>query len=533
MADKDNEFLDEHGDAFTPDEEDEFNIPDNAFDEDEDITEYADEFGDNFADDITNDIAIQEDGRVDDAEDPDLDIEEPILRNDQAAEPDGDPENGTEDSLEEEGEGESAAKQGIGWKAWTGVIALGLVTAGGLGYYVMPDSEPNRASTTPTERLPSPPPQQAERPQQRPTVDVQAFPQGAPEQNRQAPVTQNATAGGGSDRSMSGPQRSETEPLAQPNQRQPQQAVTPYNQNDTQAQQPSPSSPMPVNQEVGANKILRSNAPIADVGGVRGVERDRPGYLSEIEAQLDQFSSIARIAQQNATLVTQNREDLIEFQEQTTAEIKTIQERLNALESRQVESGQDSSDSSETKKQVSDSTKNTGSEEASKEDEAFTYNIPDTEKEIQDLQTLLTQKGYQPGPIDGMMGPKTRMAVKRVQQEHGLPITGWLSAETMMVIDDGPKQYSGRPLPDKYREVATKVASNNSQQSSRENRKTTNGHQWYVRGMTTTKAVVYRMDGMSYAVSVGSEIPGLGQVLEINPGNNEIRTAHGVINRRR
>jgi hypothetical protein len=50
--------------------------------------------------------------------------------------------------------------------------------------------------------------------------------------------------------------------------------------------------------------------------------------------------------------------------------------------------------------------------------------------------------------------------------------------------------------------------------------------------MTTQKAVVYRMNGMSYAVSKGSEIPGMGQVLDIDPQKHTITTARGTINRR-
>lgn len=49
---------------------------------------------------------------------------------------------------------------------------------------------------------------------------------------------------------------------------------------------------------------------------------------------------------------------------------------------------------------------------------------------VQDVQMALRDAGFDPGPIDGIMGPKTRAALSEFQQSQGLPATGKLDART-------------------------------------------------------------------------------------------------------
>lgn len=49
---------------------------------------------------------------------------------------------------------------------------------------------------------------------------------------------------------------------------------------------------------------------------------------------------------------------------------------------------------------------------------------------IRDVQARLQEKGFDPGPVDGMMGPKTREAIRAFQTANGLPATGRLDEET-------------------------------------------------------------------------------------------------------
>ncbi len=46
-------------------------------------------------------------------------------------------------------------------------------------------------------------------------------------------------------------------------------------------------------------------------------------------------------------------------------------------------------------------------------------------------QQALKDKGYDPGSVDGNMGPKTEAALREYQQKEGLTATGTADAETM------------------------------------------------------------------------------------------------------
>jgi hypothetical protein len=49
---------------------------------------------------------------------------------------------------------------------------------------------------------------------------------------------------------------------------------------------------------------------------------------------------------------------------------------------------------------------------------------------IREIQRALTDLGYQPGPIDGVFGTKTRAAIKRFQADHGLVADGVVGKKT-------------------------------------------------------------------------------------------------------
>jgi peptidoglycan hydrolase-like protein with peptidoglycan-binding domain len=50
--------------------------------------------------------------------------------------------------------------------------------------------------------------------------------------------------------------------------------------------------------------------------------------------------------------------------------------------------------------------------------------------DVRAAQQALRDKGFNPGPIDGVMGPRTTAAVKDFQQKENLTVTGSLDAET-------------------------------------------------------------------------------------------------------
>lgn len=57
--------------------------------------------------------------------------------------------------------------------------------------------------------------------------------------------------------------------------------------------------------------------------------------------------------------------------------------------------------------------------------------------QVLQAQTRLTQLGYQPGPADGKLGRKTVEAVKRFQQDRGLPASATLDDATVAALLGG------------------------------------------------------------------------------------------------
>ena len=52
------------------------------------------------------------------------------------------------------------------------------------------------------------------------------------------------------------------------------------------------------------------------------------------------------------------------------------------------------------------------------------------QQDVRQAQEALKAQGHDPGPIDGLMGPQTRQALKEFQSSNGLQQTGRLDAET-------------------------------------------------------------------------------------------------------
>jgi hypothetical protein len=53
---------------------------------------------------------------------------------------------------------------------------------------------------------------------------------------------------------------------------------------------------------------------------------------------------------------------------------------------------------------------------------------------VSEAQERLTNLGYDPGPIDGSIGPKTKTSIKRFQTDNGLPETGQLDEVTIKAL---------------------------------------------------------------------------------------------------
>jgi peptidoglycan hydrolase-like protein with peptidoglycan-binding domain len=280
--------------------------------------------------------------------------------------------------------------------------------------------------------------------------------------------------------------------------------------------------------------------PVAPPRDRRNAADREPEYLQNLEAQRAAFGNIAMLADKNRQKITQIEGQFADFREMTDDELEDLDQRVTYLEGLLKSGGKltENANSSDKQSKAKASTKPeraneemTNSEKtertsssSSDDTSKFVYKVPKTPAEIKELQQTLKDYGYRPGKVDGVLGEQTRWAIKRLQEEHGLPVTGWLSAETMMAIQN-PKHYSGTYPTETKRRIAKPTPKKKPASEPDPLR-------WYVRGVTPTKAVVYRQDGMSYAVSVGSEIPGMGQVTRLDTDKLQVVTAKGVISRR-
>src|SRR5215470_11637439 len=57
------------------------------------------------------------------------------------------------------------------------------------------------------------------------------------------------------------------------------------------------------------------------------------------------------------------------------------------------------------------------------------------EADTRAAQEALKTQGFDPGPIDGRMGPRTRAAISDYQRRENLPVTGTLDTATMAKLN--------------------------------------------------------------------------------------------------
>ena len=60
----------------------------------------------------------------------------------------------------------------------------------------------------------------------------------------------------------------------------------------------------------------------------------------------------------------------------------------------------------------------------------YVRSAPVSSDDVKEVQQSLRDKGYTPGPVDGVMGSRTRAALRQYQRDQNLPATGWLDSET-------------------------------------------------------------------------------------------------------
>jgi hypothetical protein len=476
MAKDDDDLLKQHGSDFDPSSDEEFRIPE----------DYTDDVGDGDDDGLMD---FGDEHGHDDALAMDFDTES--LSGDGDG---GDSTHSDETPDGEEPDGRDEVK--MGWKSYTGLALAALLVAGSLTYYVMPGD-----SAAP--------------------VNAQQDMDEAREIIRQ--------------RADAAIQKSKTGKAAALVAHQ--QRGAPVELQAFPVEQPNPISMNPQNQVTGTEieaaaaavtPMTDSNFPLVPMSVVpeNRTSFNDNGRPSPMMLQgLPEFQALARLAQNNRTDIGGLQTEKVD----QAGEIDSLGTRIEALEKKlellmaSNTSGEKPAKQLDTKAEpkVADEPKASKPKMTQNEEPvAYSAKVPKTPAEIKALQRQLAIYGYRPGVVDGVMGENTRSAVKRLQREHGMPETGWLSGETLLTLVK-PRHYNGTYEPTRKVQFADHPRDEKQYTPT-----------WFVRGVTPDKAVVYRLDGMSYAVSVGTEVPGMGQVTLLDPANHQVQTAHGTIKKR-
>jgi hypothetical protein len=77
------------------------------------------------------------------------------------------------------------------------------------------------------------------------------------------------------------------------------------------------------------------------------------------------------------------------------------------------------------------------------------------EQTVYDVQKKLKELGYEPGPLDGIWGRQTEVAVKIFQQDYGLPVTGRLTKKTIRAL--GLTEFAEESLPSIIKRISSSV----------------------------------------------------------------------------
>ena len=77
-----------------------------------------------------------------------------------------------------------------------------------------------------------------------------------------------------------------------------------------------------------------------------------------------------------------------------------------------------------------------------------------TGEEVMALQKTLMAKGINPGPIDGIFGPKTEDALKRFQERAGLEADGIAGPKTFAALEGMAKPSAPEEVPEAKKPAA-------------------------------------------------------------------------------
>ncbi len=71
--------------------------------------------------------------------------------------------------------------------------------------------------------------------------------------------------------------------------------------------------------------------------------------------------------------------------------------------------------------------------------------VKDGQINIKGIQEYLSREGFEPGPIDGRMGPKTQKAIRSFQQQFHLKVDGQIGPQTLNAMHQQMMQDQSSP----------------------------------------------------------------------------------------
>jgi peptidoglycan hydrolase-like protein with peptidoglycan-binding domain len=61
--------------------------------------------------------------------------------------------------------------------------------------------------------------------------------------------------------------------------------------------------------------------------------------------------------------------------------------------------------------------------------------VPDLDRDnVRQVQDALQAKGFDPGPIDGIAGPRTKTAIRNFQERYGMKASGEIDNQTLFAL---------------------------------------------------------------------------------------------------
>jgi hypothetical protein len=140
--------------------------------------------------------------------------------------------------------------------------------------------------------------------------------------------------------------------------------------------------------------------------------------------------------------------------------------------------------------------------------------------DVREVQQTLHDKGYYPGPIDGILGSRTRAALRQYQKDENLAVTGRLDADTTRKVEETRRTVDSDRM--KIQGMDTDNDGAITRQEYRGDDQSFANHDWNGDGVLSGEEVrpgAHRPDHHAKGESVSGEFKGAGK--EMGRGSKE------------